>query len=118
MILKNYTETLKNNKKKRRLKNMILSSIENMVLVWYILNIGNRKLRISRDNNSSRANCRFRSLCLLGAFLIQVHESGDEWIKYDDDIVSVVNIEKVLELKGGGDFHMTYLCLYRKIEIE
>jgi ubiquitin carboxyl-terminal hydrolase 14 len=47
-----------------------------------------------------------------------VHESGDEWIKYDDDVVSVVNIDKVLDLKGGGDFHMTYLCLYRKLEIQ
>ena len=49
--------------------------------------------------------------------MLKVHERGDDWIKYDDDMVSVVNTEKVLGLKGGGDFHMTYLCLYRKIEL-
>ncbi len=38
-------------------------------------------------------------------------------MKYDDDIVSLVKSDKILDLKGGGDFHMTYLCLYRKIEV-
>jgi len=52
-----------------------------------------------------------------GHYVAWIHEKGDEWIKYDDDIVSVVKIEDILNLKGGGDWHMTYMCLYRKIEI-
>ena len=46
-----------------------------------------------------------------------MHEKGEEWVKYDDDIVTVVKIDDILNLKGGGDWHMTYMCVYRKIEI-
>jgi len=41
----------------------------------------------------------------------------EEWYKYDDDKVSEVKLEDVLNLRGGGDWHMAYYLIYRKIEI-
>jgi ubiquitin carboxyl-terminal hydrolase 14 len=41
----------------------------------------------------------------------------DEWLKYDDDIVTVVKTEDILALRGGGDWHMAYYCIYRKLEV-
>jgi len=52
-----------------------------------------------------------------GHYVGWVHKKGDEWIKYDDDKVSEVKLEDVLNLRGGGDWHMAYYCIYRKIEI-
>jgi len=46
-----------------------------------------------------------------------VHKSGDDWLQYDDDIVTTVNIDEILALRGGGDWHTAYLFIYRKIEI-
>lgn len=52
-----------------------------------------------------------------GHYIGWVHASGDDWFKCDDDIVTVVQTEDVLGLKGGGDWHTAYLNLYRKIEV-
>ena len=41
----------------------------------------------------------------------------EEWHKYDDDKVTEVKLEDVLGLRGGGDWHMAYILIYRKIEI-
>lgn len=41
----------------------------------------------------------------------------DTWAKYDDDFVTQVPIEDILDLKGGGDWHMAYLLLYRKMQL-
>ena len=35
----------------------------------------------------------------------------------DDDIVTVVKNDDIMSLRGGGDWHTAYLCLYRKIEV-
>jgi len=37
------------------------------------------------------------------------------WLKYDDDVVSEVPEEEIKKLtgKGGSDWHIAYLCLYR-----
>lgn len=47
-----------------------------------------------------------------------VHKSGDKWIWYDDDKTYEKKIEDILDLRGGGDWHMGYYLLYRKLEIE
>jgi len=52
-----------------------------------------------------------------GHYVAWVHKRGDEWLKYDDDVVSMVKTEEILNLRGGGDWHMSYYCIYRKIEI-
>ena len=46
-----------------------------------------------------------------------VHHSGDEWLQYDDDIVTRVKTEDILALRGGGDWHTAYLAIYRKLEV-
>ncbi len=44
---------------------------------------------------------------------------SDEWVKFDDDKVSVVSPEDILRLSGGGDWHIAYVLLYgpRRLEI-
>lgn len=38
---------------------------------------------------------------------------NEEWYVYDDDEVSPCKTEDILKLKGGGDWHMSYLNFYR-----
>ena len=52
-----------------------------------------------------------------GHYVGWVHCSGDEWYKYDDNIVSQVNTNEIMALSGGGDHHAIYLGLYRKREV-
>ena len=52
-----------------------------------------------------------------GHYVGWVHRSGDEWLQYDDDLVSTVKIDDILALRGGGDWHTAYLCIYRKLEV-
>ena len=44
------------------------------------------------------------------------HLKDETWAKYDDDLVSQVPIADILDLKGGGDWHMAYLLVYRKMQ--
>jgi len=48
-----------------------------------------------------------------GHYVAWVRETTDMWLKYDDEDVSPVNEEEIKKLKGGGDWHMAYLLLYR-----
>ena len=52
-----------------------------------------------------------------GHYVGWVHKSGDDWLQYDDDIVTQVKIDDILALRGGGDWHTAYLCIYRKLEV-
>ena len=38
---------------------------------------------------------------------------NEDWFVFDDDEVSPCKTEDVLKLKGGGDWHMSYLNFYR-----
>jgi len=40
-------------------------------------------------------------------------EENQDWFVFDDDEVSPCKTEDVLKLKGGGDWHMSYLNFYR-----
>jgi ubiquitin carboxyl-terminal hydrolase 14 len=40
-------------------------------------------------------------------------EANEDWYVFDDDEVSPCKTEDVLKLKGGGDWHMSYLNFYR-----
>lgn len=40
-------------------------------------------------------------------------EMNEDWYVFDDDEVSPCKTEDVLKLKGGGDWHMSYLNFYR-----
>ncbi|CAD8102562.1 unnamed protein product [Paramecium primaurelia] len=53
-----------------------------------------------------------------GHYMAWVHHSGDNWILYDDEKTFEKKIEQIMELRGGGDWHMGYYLLYRRLEIE
>lgn len=49
-----------------------------------------------------------------GHYVAWCHQTGDTWIKYDDDLTSEVTTDEVMNLKGGGDWHMAYFLIYRR----
>ncbi|TRY59743.1 hypothetical protein DNTS_028407 [Danionella cerebrum] len=54
-----------------------------------------------------------------GHYVGWVKRKEDEWMKFDDDKVSVVSPEDILKLSGGGDWHIAYVLLYgpRRLEV-
>ena len=52
-----------------------------------------------------------------GHYIGWTHKKDDKWAKYDDDIVSYQKTSDILELKGGGDWHMAYICIYQALEV-
>ncbi|KAG2458513.1 UBP14 hydrolase, partial [Polypterus senegalus] len=54
-----------------------------------------------------------------GHYVAWVKRKTEEWVKFDDDKVSVVSPEDILKLSGGGDWHIAYVLLYgpRRLEI-
>ena len=48
---------------------------------------------------------------------IIAHLPGD-WVKLDDDKVSVLTEEQILKLSGGGDWHVAYILLYAPRRLE
>lgn len=52
-----------------------------------------------------------------GHYVGWVHKSGDNWLQYDDDIVTTVKTDEIMALRGGGDWHMSYILIYRKMEV-
>lgn len=47
-----------------------------------------------------------------GHYVGWVRQKGDQWMKFDDDVVSPVESEDILRLSGGGDWHCAYVLLY------
>jgi ubiquitin carboxyl-terminal hydrolase 14 len=45
--------------------------------------------------------------------IADTEEQNEDWFVFDDDEVSPCKTEDVLKLKGGGDWHMSYLNFYR-----
>ena len=52
-----------------------------------------------------------------GHYIGWVHKKDDKWTKYDDDSITTLNTQDILELKGGGDWHMAYICLFKRLEV-
>ncbi|XP_012683374.2 ubiquitin carboxyl-terminal hydrolase 14 [Clupea harengus] len=54
-----------------------------------------------------------------GHYVSWVKRKEDEWVKFDDDKVSVVSPDDILKLSGGGDWHIAYVLLYgpRRLEV-
>ncbi len=48
-----------------------------------------------------------------GHYVAWVKDEGTRWHKFDDDVVTVQTEEDVKKLSGGGDWHMSYMCVYR-----
>lgn len=49
---------------------------------------------------------------------VRASESGDKWMKFDDDVVTPVEEEDVLRLSGGGDWHCAYVLVYGPRHLE
>ncbi|KAL4237112.1 Ubiquitin carboxyl-terminal hydrolase 14 [Mactra antiquata] len=47
-----------------------------------------------------------------GHYVAWVRRKGDEWLMFDDDMVTPITSEDVLKLSGGGDWHCAYVLLY------
>ena len=45
-------------------------------------------------------------------------EEESSWFKFDDDKVSPVKTEDIKKLDGGGDWHMAYILLYRRKDLD
>lgn len=54
-----------------------------------------------------------------GHYVGWVKRKEDEWVKFDDDKVSLVSPDDILRLSGGGDWHIAYVLLYgpRRLEV-
>jgi len=48
-----------------------------------------------------------------GHYVAWVRVQGDDWVKLDDEKISVCRSEDIKKLSGGGDWHIAYICLYR-----
>merc|ERR1712070_1180981 len=51
-----------------------------------------------------------------GHYVAWVKKDHKKWLVFDDETVAEVDAERVKELYGGGDWHMAYVCLYRKMD--
>jgi len=45
-----------------------------------------------------------------------VKKDAKKWLVFDDETVAEIDAERVKELYGGGDWHMAYMCMYRKMD--
>lgn len=52
-----------------------------------------------------------------GHYVGWTHSKDDDWVRYDDDVVTWVGLDEIMQLKGGGDWHMAYILLYRKLQL-
>jgi len=46
----------------------------------------------------------------------KIKPEDEEWIKYDDDVVTSVTAQEVMNLSGGGDWHMSYILFYKRVD--
>ena len=52
-----------------------------------------------------------------GHYIGWVHQKDDNWVKYDDDVITYVKSQEILDLRGGGDWHMNYICIFKRLEV-
>ena len=48
-----------------------------------------------------------------GHYMGWVRQEGDNWLCFDDESASPCKTDDIKVLKGGGDYHMAYMLLYR-----
>jgi len=52
-----------------------------------------------------------------GHYVAWVKKNQKKWLVFDDETVAEVDAERIKELFGGGDWHIAYMCLYRKMDM-
>jgi ubiquitin carboxyl-terminal hydrolase 14 len=82
--------------------------------------------KVQSENSNTVPTGRYELIAVLthqgrssesGHYIGWTHQKGDNWVKYDDDVVSYVKTQDILELKGGGDWHMNYICIFKRQEV-
>jgi ubiquitin carboxyl-terminal hydrolase 14 len=63
---------------------------------------------VKSDHQSSSSDSKQRNQKIADTDIV-----NEDWYVFDDDEVSPCKTEDVLKLKGGGDWHMSYLNFYR-----
>eukprot|EP00908_Phaeocystis_cordata_P018724 Transcript_30186.p1 GENE.Transcript_30186~~Transcript_30186.p1 ORF type:complete len:521 (-),score=278.19 Transcript_30186:153-1661(-) len=51
-----------------------------------------------------------------GHYVAWVKKDKTKWLVFDDETVAEFPADRIKELHGGGDFHMAYMCFYRKMD--
>lgn len=51
-----------------------------------------------------------------GHYVAWLKKDKKKWLVFDDETVAEVDTERIKELYGGGDWHIAYVCLYRKMD--
>ena len=51
-----------------------------------------------------------------GHYVAWVKKDKATWLVFDDETVAEIPAERIKELYGGGDWHMAYMCFYRKMD--
>eukprot|EP01133_Synstelium_polycarpum_P013336 gene13336-15683_t len=52
-----------------------------------------------------------------GHYIGWVKKAENQWLKFDDDVVTPVSNEEIKKLCGGGEWSSAYICLYRSIPV-
>jgi len=82
--------------------------------------------KVQSENTNTIPTGRYQLIAVLthqgrssesGHYIGWTHQKGDNWVKYDDDVVSYVKTQDILDLKGGGDWHMNYICIFKRLEV-
>lgn len=68
---------------------------------------------VKADNSDSRKGAAADNGDKKREKIADTDEDNDDWFVFDDDEVSPCKTEDILKLKGGGDWHMSYLNFYR-----
>ena len=48
-----------------------------------------------------------------GHYVAWVKQEDKQWIEFDDENLIPTTEEQIMQLSGGGDWHMAYLLLYK-----
>jgi len=48
-----------------------------------------------------------------GHYVAWVKNDKGKWVEFDDETPKPRKEEDIMTLKGGGDWHMAYMCLYK-----
>jgi len=51
-----------------------------------------------------------------GHYVAWVKRDAKTWLVFDDETVAEIDAARIKELYGGGDWHIAYVCLYRKMD--
>lgn len=94
------------------------SSSSGHYVSWVKRKQGEKKVKGHGERRELR-DCQLSSWCRPSITSNACVLLTDEWIKFDDDKVSIVTPEDILRLSGGGDWHIAYVLLYgpRRIEV-